>query len=164
MRAAAAILVLAVLLLVRPALAAEGDELARDQAAIVFLVSGDAIGGELQVREKDRPVVVWSTLIGQNSVRRFIVKPGSYALRVEPDRELRQIRTAGGKVTVVALSAIAADRTFALIDQREIAPDALEEGGVGAFLADHRISPQALAPVSLEYLGGNLSFLLRANL
>jgi hypothetical protein len=164
MRAAAAVLLFAALLLVRPAQAADEDRLTRDQAAIVFLVSGDAIGGELQIRETDRPVVAWSTLISQNSVRRFIVRPGSYALRVEPNRELRPIRTTGGKVTVVALSAIAADRTFAVIDQREVAPDALEEGSVATFLSDHHVSPQALAPVSLEYLGRNLSFFLRANL
>jgi hypothetical protein len=145
-----------------PAVAQDWLPLGKGQSAVVFLLGGDAINGEIQVREKARPVVAWSTLVGQNAARRFTVKPGSYLVQLDPTAATATIEARPGTIAVVSLSGIARDGgSFTVAHQDQVLPEDVEGSQLGTFVIEHHVSEQALRAVSLEHLGTNLVFVVR---
>jgi hypothetical protein len=132
-------------------------------ASVVFLLAGDPLSGEIQVREASRPVTAWSTLVPPGTMRQFTVQPGAYRLVLEPSREEVPIAAVVGRSTIVSLAGdTRGGAHYALVRQSQAAPDA-EGGEVAQFLASHRVAPNAAEPVSLLHLGSGLIFVVRTD-
>src|SRR5579885_3649159 len=119
--------------------------LAGGQAAIVFMVTGQGITGDIEIRDAKTGAPVWDALLSQTSVRQFTVRPGDYRIVAAPGAAPVAVVARPGRAILVALAG--------------------ENGGTAlpSFIDDNRIPALDYAPVSLDRSGAGLSFLFRAD-
>jgi hypothetical protein len=145
-----------------PGSAEEIVRLATGQAAIVFMVTGQGLSGDIQIRER-QGAPVWDALISQTTVRQFTVQPGTYTLVLAPGKAPIPLAAQAGRATLVSLAGAPADGGYRIITKSEVSLGEVAHSALPSFIDDNRIAPLDYAPVALETRGPGLTFLVRAD-
>jgi hypothetical protein len=139
-------------------------KLKADQAAIIFVVSGQGRSGDMQVRDSQHASPIWATLLSQASVRQFTVRPGAYNLDLSPGAKPVAVAAVAGHATIVSLQGGAPDGTYRWLAQSEVAPEEIDQTVLPSFIDENRIAEAGYAPTSLDEHGAGLTFVFRSDL
>jgi hypothetical protein len=146
----------------RPVSAEEILSLAAGQSAIVFMVTGQGLSGDIQIRER-QGAPVWDALISQTTVRQFTVQPGTYTLVLAPGKAPIPLAAQAGRATLVSLAGAPADGGYRIITKSEVSIGEVAHTALPSFIGDNRIAPLDYAPIALDKRGSGLTFLVRAD-
>ena len=146
--------------------AATADEivtLASDQAAIIFIVTGRGITGDIQVRDSKSGKPLWDALLAPASVRQFTVRPGEYTILLEQGAAPVAIAVEGGHALLLTLAGVPGNGIYRLTNRHDA--KATEIGGTAlpGFIDQYGLAPADYAPVTLERSGPGLTFLFRVD-
>ena len=139
-------------------------KLKADQAAIIFVVSGQGRSGDIEVRDPQHASPIWATLLSQASVRQFTVRPGSYSIDLAPGAKPVAVAAVAGHATIVSLQGGASDGSYRWTAQSEVAPEQIDQTVLPSFIDDNRITEAGYAPTSLDEHGAGLTFVFRTDL
>jgi len=143
--------------------AAEIVTLAGDQAAIVFIVSGRGITGDIQVRESKTGKALWDALLAPASVRQFTVRPGDYTILLEQGAAPVSIAVQSGHAILLTLSGVPGNGVYRLTNRHDAKASEIGGTALPAFIDENGIAPADYAPVTLEHSGPGLTFLFRVD-
>ncbi|MBV9522890.1 MAG: hypothetical protein JO010_08855 [Alphaproteobacteria bacterium] len=146
-----------------PAAAQEIVTIPAGQSAIVFMVTGQGLTGDIQVRARQGGVPLWDALLSPLSVRQFVVQPGSYDLVLAPGSAPIPLAAAPGHATLVSLAGVPGDNLYRVIAKSEVTAGEIEHSALPSFIDDNRIAPLDYAPIALDGRGAGLTFLIRAD-
>jgi hypothetical protein len=158
------LVILAAAVTAGPAVAQDVVKLKADQAAIIFVVSGQGRSGDMQVRDAQHQSPIWATLLSQASVRQFTVRPGAYSLDLSPGAKPIALAAVAGHATIVSLQGGAADGAYRWLAQSEVAPNEIDRTVLPNFIDENRIAESGYAPTSLDEHGAGLVFVFRSDL
>lgn len=147
-----------------PAAAQDVVKLKADQAAIIFVVSGQGRTGDMQVRDSQHQNPIWATLLSQASVRQFTVRPGAYSVDLSPGANPIPLTAVAGHATIVSLQGGAPDGAYRWLAQSEVAPNEIDNTVLSSFIDENRITESGYAPTSLDEHGAGLVFVFRSDL
>ncbi len=135
--------------------------LAGGQAAIVFMVTGQGITGDIEIRDAKTGAPVWDALLSQTSVRQFTVRPGDYRIVAAPGAAPVAVVARPGRAILVALAG--ENGGYRIIRTSDVGAGEIGGTALPSFIDDNRIPALDYAPVSLDRSGAGLSFLFRAD-
>lgn len=137
--------------------------LGADEAAIVFMVTGQGRSGDIEVRNA-RNAPIWDTLLTPAaSVRQFKVRPGAYSMILARGAAPVPIAAQSGYATLISLAGEPTNGSYRMISQAAVKVGDVPHTVLPDFIDEYAIAPLDYAPVVLDSRGPGLSFVFRAD-